>query len=572
MMNENLDFWKLLAGLGIFIFGMLLLEDSLKALSGKAFKRIIRLYTKGRLRAISAGSFTTAILQSSAAVSLMVLAFVGAGIMSMENAIGVIMGSNIGTTFTAWIVATFGFKIKIEAFSLPLIGLGGIGLIFFDSSSRPFHVCRHIIGFGFLFLGLDYMKSSVESLTQSFDMSLIPNYGLWFYILAGILITTLMQSSSASIAIILTALHSRVIDFNMAASMVIGANIGTTLTVLLVSFGGIPSKKRVGMSHLIFNSITGVVAFAGIHGIVWFIKLFIDINQNSVVGLALFHTVFNVIGVIIFFPFIGLLTQILTKIYPDLKTILSTYINNTPVEVTDAAAAALKKEIIHLLQECQIYNLRLLKIDEKLAFGHSSSFEKEANRTLSNYDLYETIKLLHAEIFAFYAKLHAQKLEETEAKEQERIIHASRNMMNSIKNFKGIRHNFDEFELSDNSYINSQYNSFRVRLQELYRSMNRIMSLETTEEQYRKLLKAFVHIEEDDARFIRETMNAVAEKKIEDMDIATLLLVNRLFTQSCRMQVYGLKDLLLTHEQVENFDRAMDMKEIIDEEKAEAGD
>lgn len=570
-MNADFDIWKLLAGVGIFLFGMLLLEDSLKALSGKAFKRMIRFYTRGRLRAISSGTIATAVLQSSAAVSLMVLAFVGAGIMSMENAIGVIMGSNIGTTLTAWIIAMFGFKLKIEAFAFPLIGIGGIGLIFFKSSSRPFHVCRHLIGFGFLFLGLDYMKSSFESLTQGINMSIVPDYGLWFYLLAGIVLTFLMQSSTASIAVVLTALHGRIITFDMGAAMVIGANIGTTITVLIGSFGGIPSRKRVGISHLIFNGVTGMVAFLGIHGLVGFTALFIDIDNNSVMGLAFFHTLFNVIGVLIFFPFIGLLTRTLIKIFPEHKAVLSMYINNTPVEVPEAAAAALRKELIHLLEECQIHNLRLMKIDEKRAFGLKSFFERETGKRLGRADLYETIKLLHAEIFAYYSSLQSQKLEEAEAKDQERVIYASRNMMNAIKNFKGIRHNLSEFEASENAYLNFEYESFRKRLQELYRNMNNILEMESKEEQYRELLKSFVHIEEDDERFIRETMKAVADKKIKEMQIASLLLVNRLFTQAGRMEVYGMKDLLLTQEQVENFDHALDMKEIMDDEKAESG-
>ena len=143
--------------------------------------------------------------------------------------------------------------------------------------------------------------------------------------------------------------------------------------------------------------------------------------------------------------------------------------------------------------------------------------------------------------------------------------------MNSIKNFKGIRHNLSEFDASDNTYLNSQYKLFRKRLQELYRSMNHIFEMESKEEQYRALLKSLVHIEENDERFIRETMKAVADKKIKEMQIASLLLVNRLFTQAGRMQVYGMKDLLLTQEQVKDFDHALDMKEIMDEEKAESG-
>ena len=569
-MKETFDLWKLLAGLGVFLFGMILLEESVKALSGKAFRRIIRLYTNGTLRAIGSGSLVTAILQSSSAVSLMVLAFVGAGVMSMENAIGVMMGSNIGTTCTAWIVAAFGFKSKIESFALPLVGMGGIGLIFFGSYSKLFHTSRLLIGFGFLFLGLDYMKGSVESIAQSFDLSRIPGYGLWLYLIVGILLTALMQSSSASIAVVLTALNSQLINFNMGVAMVIGANVGTTITVLLGSIGGAQSKKRVALSHLIFNVVTGVIAFLSIQGLVGFIKLFLDINSNSVIGLALFHTLFNIIGVILFFPFVGLLARTLIKLYRDYKPMLTVYINNTPTEVPDAATAALKKEINHLLQECQLYNLRLLKIDEKLVFDQDSPFEKHKKKKFAIDHLYENIKLLHAEIFAFYSRLQNQKLEESEAKELERMIYASRNIMNSIKNFKGIRHNMDEFEGSENSFLNLQYALFRKRLVELYHNMNRILHLKEKEEQYRTLLTTFVHIEQADNRFIRETMTAVSEKQIQEMEISSLLLVNRLFTQACRMQIFSMKDLLLSQEQINDFDRALDMKEIMDEERVKS--
>ena len=200
-MNEHLDLWRFLAGLGIFLFGMHSLEEAVKSLSGKTFRRMIRSYTDGTLKAIGSGSLVTAVLQSSSAVSLMVLAFVGAGVLSMESAIGVVMGSNIGTTFTAWIVATFGFKIKIESFAFPLIGIGGAGLIFLRSYDKLMQSSKLLLGFGFLFLGLDHMKVSVEDLAQSFNLDQISGYGLWLYVLAGIIITALMQSSSASIAV-----------------------------------------------------------------------------------------------------------------------------------------------------------------------------------------------------------------------------------------------------------------------------------------------------------------------------------------------------------------------------------
>ena len=563
-MSSNLDFWKLLAGLGIFLFGMLLIEESVKSLSGRAFRRIIRMYTDGKLRSIGSGALVTTLLQSSSAVSLMVLAFVGAGVMTMQNAIGVIMGSNIGTTLTAWIIATVGFKIKIETLALPFIAIGAVGLVFFKSFSKPFLVTRLLIGFGFLFLGLDYMKGSVESFAQTFSLEQFPDYGLWLYLLIGTLITALMQASAATIAIVLTALHSGLITFEIGAVMVIGANIGTTITVLLGAIGGIQVKKRVSLSHLVFNVGTGVIAFFGLPALLWIVSIVVDIRTASLTGLALFHTLFNILGVLLFLPFLGPLSRLLMKIYPDHKTILTVYLDQTSPEITEAAIFALRKETGHLLQECQLYNLRLLRIDEKLVFDADLPFEIHRRRKYPLDELYENIKLLHAEIFTFYSKVQAHKLSETEAKELERVIYASRNMMNSIKNFKGVRHNMDEFDGSDNAYLNAQYASFRKRLVEFYLIMGRVLVMEDKEEQYRNLLTSFVQIEAADNRFIKNTLIAVADKEVKEMEIASLLLVNRLFTQSCRMQIFSMKDMLLSQEQVNLFDRTLDTKEITD--------
>lgn len=567
-MNTSLDLWKLLAGLAIFLYGMFLMEDSIKAMSGRAFRKMIRQYTHGRLRSVGSGALITAILQSSSAVSLMVLAFVGAGVMTMENGIGVMMGSNIGTTFTAWIVAVFGFKLKIESFALPLIAAGGMLLIGFGPKSRLFQASRLLMGFGFLFLGLDYMKTSVEGYAQHLDLQLISAYGLWLYCLFGILITALMQSSSASIAIVLAALNSSLITFPMAVAMVIGANIGTTITVLLGSIGAIQSKKRVSVSHLIFNLGTGVAAFAALQPLIWLVNRFFDTATNSVMALALFHTFFNILGVLLFFPFIGWIARFLIKTFPDHKETLTVFLGNTPTEVPDAATASLRKEIIHLFEECQLYNLRSFGIDEKLVFDHPLPFEKKGGSHFQFSDQYDNVKLLHGEIFEFYAKLLNEQLEEIEAKELERIIFASRNIMNSVKNIKGVRHNLAEFDAADNDFLNVQYKSFRRRLMELYHDINRFMELDSPQEQYRDLLRSIVHLEQVDKRFIKEIMKITTSGTIKEIEIASLLMVNRLFNQACRLQIFALKDLLLSQEQIHDFDHALEMKDFLDEEKA----
>ncbi|MBU0480089.1 MAG: Na/Pi symporter [Proteobacteria bacterium] len=567
-MTTNFEFWKLLAGLSIFIYGMFMLEDSIKALSGRVFRKLISHYTRSKLRAVGSGAFVTAVLQSSSAVSLMILAFVGAGVMNMENAIAVMMGANIGTTFTAWIVALIGFKIKIESFALPIIALGGILLITSDHDSKFFSFSRLLIGLGFLFLGLDYMKGSAESLTSGFDLQSLPVHSLWIYLLVGIVLTAIMQASAATIALVMTALHSGLIDFQMALAMVVGANIGTTVTVLLGSMGkGVRTKKIVGISHLTFNCITGLIAFISLDLFDWLLRILLGNGYNSVTGLALFHTLFNLLGVIIFFPFINLLARTLIRIYPHKKTVLTLYLDRTPVEVADAATEALAKETYHLLEECQLYNLRSLRLDEKLIFDHDLPFEKNIGGKLKLKDLYDNIKLLHGEIFSFYTSLQSHKLEESEAKTLERLSFASRNIMNALKNFKGIQGDLEEFDSSENFYLNTQYNTFRKRLMELYHDLNRIRSLSGSKDQYRELVKTFLHLEETDKRFVSDTMKAVADNKIQDIDIASLLLANRLFNQACRLQLFSVKDIMLTPEQISDFDHALDMKELLEEEK-----
>lgn len=571
-MNESLDLWKLLAGLSIFLYGMFLLEDAIKAMSGRAFRQMIRYYTNGRLRSIGSGAFITGILQSSSAVSLMVLAFVGAGVMTMENGIGVMMGANIGTTLTSWIVAVFGFKLKIEAFALPLVAAGGLIFIVFGPSSKLFQGSRLLIGFGFLFLGLDFMKTGVENFAQHLDLTSIAHYGLWLYLLFGIVITALMQSSSASIAIVLTGLNTGLINFESSLAMVIGANIGTTVTVLLGSIGGIQSKKRVSTSHLIFNLGTGIVAFAALQPLSWLVSRFIDISTDAVMALALFHTFFNVMGVIIFFPFIGILARFLIRTFPDRKEVLTVYLNNTPTEITDAATASLRKEILHLFEECQLYSLRTFNIDDKLIFDHTLPFEKNLPKRSTLPDFYATVKLLHGEIIEFYAKLLSAQLAEKEAKELERMIYASRNIMNSIKNTKGIKGDLDEFESSDNEHLNQQYKLFRRRLVELYHDINRFLEIENPQEQYRSLLRTVVHIEQMDKQCIQMVMKRAAAGEINELEIASLLMANRLFSQSCRLQVFALKDLLLTENEIHEFDHAMEMKELMDEEQQKRAD
>lgn len=337
--------------------------------------------------------------------------------------------------------------------------------------------------------------------------------------------------------------------------------------MLLAAIGGIQSQKRVSASHLIFNMATALVAFICLQPLIWLVSRFLDPAINGIMALALFHTLFNVLGALLFLPFIGMLSRLLVRTFPERKEILTIYLSNTPTEVPDAATTALRQEILHLLEECQLYTLRAMGIDERLVFDQVLPFEKKALKRLLLDDLYDTVKLLHGEIFEFYARLLAEKLDEKESRELERLIFASRNIMNAIKNIKGIRHNLEEFDAADNAFLNSQYRWFRRRLMELYHDINRIRQLGGSE-CYRELLRSFVHLEQADKRFIKENMATAASGTMKELDIASLLMVNRLFNQACRLQIFAIKDLLLSDTQIHDFDHALETKEFLDEEQA----
>ena len=539
------------------MFGMFQMEESIKNLAGRSFKGFIKKSTKGRIRSVASGAFVTAILQSSSAVSLMVLAFIGARIMAMENAIGVILGSNIGTTATAWIVAFFGFKVNIEDYSLPLIGLGGLGLIFLGQSAKYSNISKLMVGFGFLFMGLDYMKTSVTELTQAFDVSVLPDFGILPFALAGLLLTAIMQSSSATIAIVLTSLNAEVIGFDAAAAMVVGANVGTTVTVILGTIGGSQVKKRVALSHLTFNVITAIIGLSLLPLMTRLIVLVLGpVGENAVMGVALFHTFFNVLGVLVFLPFIGFLSKGLIKVYPDKMRDTTKYIQNVTPEVSEAAVEGLRNEVLHLATNVLKHNLHVLHIPENKVFEDAIETKR-----ISQTDQYEDLKLLQGEIFSFASTLLSGDVSKEESELVNTYLHSARMALHSAKSVKDEIHNFEEFETSDNGFLRTENDLFKKRLIKLYKKV--VLAL--AEEEHSNIaasinimLKLLV---KEDRKFIQSVTKATAERTIQDLDISTMLLVNRAFNQSSRQLIFAIKHVLLTSTELELLEKLSDEAE-----------
>ncbi|MDQ7782841.1 MAG: Na/Pi symporter [Desulfomonilaceae bacterium] len=541
-MMTSFDEWKFLAGLGIFLFGIFMMEESIKLLAGRSFKTMIRRYTGTRFKGLMTGVVSTAVLQSSSAVSLMVLAFVGAGLMTLVNAIAVIMGAMVGTTFTAWIVAVFGFKFKIDAFALPLIGIGGLGLIVLSGSARYVNISKLVAAFGFLFLGLDFMKTSVEDVAAAVDLSALPDVGLWIYLGAGILMTVIMQSSSATIAVILTTLFSGIIDFTQGAAMVIGANVGTTVTILLGSVGGIPAKKQAAVSALVFKTGTALAALLALPLMFRIIDDLLGLSDNPVLGMAAFHTLFNFMGVILFFPVIPALARYLERIFPERRTILTQYILNTTAEVPEAALEALRKEVLHQLYLsthyiAERYGIRAVRQTDRAGYPPGLSEPAPVVR-------YADLTRYHAEIFSFYAQVQTGETDRTVTLQMESVIRSSRSVMNATKNLYDLRREIEDLAADDNMFMLDAHSNFKNRLDQLVVIVDRVTQ-ESEEDGLADVLNRFFQlVEEADKQFIQSCAGAVAQGKIMTTEVTRLLMANRLFTQSGRMMVLSMQSLL----------------------------
>ncbi|HOI41538.1 MAG TPA: Na/Pi symporter, partial [Elusimicrobiales bacterium] len=529
---EVFDAWSFFAGLGMFLFGMFMLEESIKALAGRSLKTLIRRFTGTRGRALLTGIATTSVLQSSSAVGLMAMAFVGAGMLALSNALATLLGAMVGTTGTAWIVAFFGFSVKIDHFALPLVGLGGLGLVLFGGSPRWTNAGKLLFAFGLLFLGLDYMKKAAEVLAAGTDLSALPDLGLWLYALTGLVLTAIMQSSSASIAVVLTAVFGGLIDFRQAAGMVIGANVGSVVPLLLVSIGGIPAKKQTALGSLALKTGTALIVMPALPLLTRAVEFFVDPAASPTLAVAAFHTLFNLVAVAFFYPAIPPLARRLKAIFPERRTVLARFIPNASPQVPEAALHALRNEVLNQLSLSLRYTAGRYGLTQPTP-------EAPEEEEIHYYDL----ERLHAEIFAFYAQVQSKETEEVEALQLEPVIRASRSVMNATRNFYDLRGQVDDFASDENEFLAGAGRELKERLAELRDFSERLARMPEGSGAPRELDTLFRTAEEADRRFISSCAEAVAGGAIRKGEVTRLLMANRLFTQSARMIVLSLKGL-----------------------------
>jgi phosphate:Na+ symporter len=344
-----------IGGLALFLLAMLMMTEGLKLFAGEGLKQLLGRFTSTPLKGVLAGVLVTGLVQSSTAVTVAVIGFVNVGLMGLRQGLGVVFGTNVGTTVTGWLVSLVGFGFKIESFALPILALG-VALRLGASSRRNQGLGEALAGFGLFFLGLSILKDSFGSLAQLYGNGVpgfTTNGGVITFLLVGFVITVLTQSSSAAIAIILTAATGGVIGIQPAAAAVIGANLGTTTTAAVAVLRATPNAKRLALGHILFNLITGVVALSLLPGMLWLVAQLadgLDLEGSPAAVLALFHTVFNLLGVVIMLPLTGRLTRLLEKRFRSLEEEAGRphHLDASLATTPSLAVAGLRAELLRL--------------------------------------------------------------------------------------------------------------------------------------------------------------------------------------------------------------------------------
>ncbi|MCK9502747.1 MAG: Na/Pi symporter [Porticoccaceae bacterium] len=347
-----------IGGIGLFLLGMRLMTDGLKVAAGDTLRAILTTATRSPGRGLASGVLITAMVQSSGAVIFATIGFVNAGLLTLSQSIGIILGSNLGTTLTSWIVALLGFNVDLQTMAMPAVGLGMALWIAFGSLQRG-ALGQALVGFGIFFLGIDVLRDSFTNIGDVIELEGWADRGgfsLLIFTLIGLFMTILMQSSSAALAVTLTAAAGGLIPFNAAAAMIIGANVGTTSTAALAVIGATAPAKRAASAHVIFNIITAIVAFTLLAPLLWLVSgiaaLFGFASQIAVL-LAIFHTMTKLLGIAITWPLLNGMVAFLERRFRSIEEDQSRpkYLDSN---ILAAPALALDALILELKRMSQI--------------------------------------------------------------------------------------------------------------------------------------------------------------------------------------------------------------------------
>lgn len=507
------DILQLLGSLGLFLFGMTVMSDALMKLAGNKMRKILATMTSNRFLGIITGFFITSIIQSSSATTLMVVSFANASLLTLTESISVIMGANIGTTITAWLITILGFKVSMSAIALPLVGLG-FGFTFAKKEQLK-NWGNFIIGFAVLFIGLQFLKDAVPDIKSNPEilefLSHYTDLGFWSVILfmfIGTLLTVIIQSSSATMALTLIMTAQGWIPFELAAAMVLGENIGTTITANLAALVANYHAKRTARAHLIFNIL----------GVVWMLILFYPFLQfidylalwtgsespyvsaaAIPVAISLFHTFFNIINTFVLVWFVGPIARIVERVIPE-KELLDKeidepkFLSSKVLKYPETLISSLIKESQFLFKNAVFkivaHGLNIhredIKSEEKIKKIVRKSQE---DMNVDVEELYYTkVKNIYGEIIRYATTAqNSLDLSKEELNTITDIKIANRKMVEIIKDVRELNKNVTLSMTLENKYLSEEYDNLRKKVGKVLRVIYLFRRGENVEKHAEKL-------------------------------------------------------------------------------------
>ena len=501
------------------------MQDGFKLLSGGVLEKLLQKFTSNTFYAIITGFFSTALVQSSSIISLVVISFLSVELLTLVQGIGIIFGSNLGSTTTAWIVSSLGVDVKISIYAMPMI-LFGVILRFSKSNSYK-GIGNVLLGLGFIFLGISYMKDGFDTLKNSIDLAsyaMEGPLGIIIYILIGGIATVVIQSSAATLAIIITALSAGSIIYINAIALVIGANVGTTFTAILASLASNENGKRVAFAHFTFNIITATIITVFIYqfqDLVDYLAPYLGISEdNYTMKLSLFHTIFSLVGIILLSPFIYQIEKLSIKLIKKKVSAQSKpkYLMDSNLTLPDTAIVSIRKEIINLYENCQKAMLHALNL-------HTTNLTKETldiqiSKELSIIDvnideIYQTnLKNLYSEIIK-YSSFAQENMLDFHHKEVGDLKRSASLIVEVLKDTRDIQKNLNFYLKSKNEYIKEEYNILRREMAEILIDINTLSLAQTDVEQITQLEVIKTTLAENDMASSEEIDALIREDKIK---------------------------------------------------------
>jgi len=559
---QNSNFKQISAGVAIFLFGMLALEDGFQRLSGGMLERFLRASTNKLWKSFSFGLVVTSLMQTSSLVSVLTISFLSAGLIELSAGIGIVFGANIGTTATAWLLAGLGLKVKLSAYSMPMMVFG---IIFVFQKSKSLKAFGWVLaGIGFIFMGIQNMKEGFDILRDSIELSAYAMdgfSGLMVFTLIGVIATVIMQSSSATLVLIITALSTSQISYENALALSIGANVGTTITAILGSLGANVEGKRLAGAHLIFNVITALIAIFSINYLLVAVEWIGDhmnlAPDNYTLRLAIFHTLFNAIGVVAVMPFIKPLVNFLKKIMPQKAIQLKQpkYLLESVLESEQASTVAIHSESVRL------FDLSLKVIANGIALKKHElikTIDKETlplkDKPLEGIGINESYEIRIKNVFSSIFEYAITAREIFGGKRGESIKQYSiavRRLAFCIKEIKHLNKNMMVYIGSDNLVIKGGYNYLRWSLIETVREIIHIQD-KSNKGNRKKLLKILSEkVLNDNSQMIKKIEKAIGEHSIT-AQMSTSLVTDTEYTYRACQNLIEMAEILFIGHKAKN--------------------